>query len=71
MGLHHRSNPQEQRADVFCVSMHSGGLFIGDIDCAQNQQLLAQLQIGALLSVIDEPQFTVPKEVVHEVCSAN
>lgn len=31
----------------------SGGLYLGDIDCAQDQYLLTKLHIGAVLSVID------------------
>lgn len=50
----------------------SGGLYLGDIDCAQDPFLLQQLNIGAMLSVIDEPQVILPEYMnylVREVLS--
>ncbi|KAM3141131.1 hypothetical protein pb186bvf_006736 [Paramecium bursaria] len=43
-----------------------GGLYIGDIDCAQSQELLRKLQIGAILSVIDEPEVVITSEIIHQ-----
>jgi atypical dual specificity phosphatase/dual specificity phosphatase 12 len=45
------------------------GLYIGDIDCAKDQYLLQKLQIGAILSVIDYPEVTLPDIYAHsKIC---
>lgn len=43
---------------------------MGDIDCAQDAYLLQYLRVGAMLSVIDEPEVVLPESmdyVVREV----
>lgn len=44
-----------------------GAVYLGDIDCAQNDFLLKSLGIGAVLSIIDDPKVTVPRNVVQQV----
>lgn len=45
----------------------SAGLYLADIHCALSLDLLQSLQIGALLSVIDEPKIDASAYIIHEV----
>ncbi|CAD8146342.1 unnamed protein product [Paramecium octaurelia] len=48
-------------------NVYIAGLYLADIDCALSLDLLQSLQIGALLSVIDEPKVDASAYIIHEV----
>ncbi|CAD8064755.1 unnamed protein product [Paramecium sonneborni] len=48
-------------------NVYISGLYLADIDCALSLDLLKSLQIGALLSIIDEPKIDASAYIIHEV----